>query len=154
MVVADDSTRVFYERLTPSFLSWLISPGVGSVFFIMFFPVSTGVAVSVGVVTAAIVAWWLWNLAYTVEITTNYLHVGKAQIELDALGTPESCSPEEMSHRMGPGSDARSFVLTRPWVSGGIYIPQTDPRDPTPYWLFSVRDSGGFVDALTQVREG
>ncbi len=148
MVVAHESTRVFYERLTPSFISWLMAPGVGAVFFIMFLPISTGVAVGVGVAIAAVTAAWLWSLATTVELTRTHLRVGRARIEVEALGAAQVCSEKEMSHHMGPGSDARSYVLTRPWVRTGVRVEQVDPRDPTPYWLFSVRDPENLVKQL------
>lgn len=139
MVVADDSAPVFSERLYPSPLAWLVAPAVGAFFSIMFLPVSIGLALGVGAVVAIIVGLSLWSLAATVELTRTHLRVGRARIEVEALGEVQVCTAKEMTFHMGPGSDARSFVLTRPWVRTGIYIEQTDPRDPTPYWLFSLR---------------
>ena len=153
MVVADESTRVFSERLTPSFISWLIAPGVGTIFFIMFLPISTPVAAGVGLALTAVTGIWLWSLAAKVELTRTHLLVGRARIEVEALGEARVCSQKEMTHHMGPGSDARSYVLTRPWVHTGVYLEQIDPRDPTPYWLFTVRQPHALVEALQTLKE-
>lgn len=154
MVVADDAAVVFSERLTPSPTAWLLAPGVGLLVFIMFFPVNTWLAVALGAGAGAVGAAWMWSLAAKVELTAATLRVGRAQIEIGALGTVRPCSHAEMTNYMGPGSDARSFVLTRPWVRTGVYVEQIDPRDPTPYWLFSSREPEVFARALTQVRSG
>lgn len=153
MLAADSSTRLYSERLSPSPAAWLIAPGVGLVFLIMFLPTSQAVAIGVGLATAALTAGWLWTLAARITLSSTHLTVGRARIELEALGEMEVCSPAEMTHYMGPGSDARSYVLTRPWVHGGVYVEQVDPRDPTPYWLFSSRFPQEFAQALTKARE-
>jgi len=153
MVVADESTPLFSERLTPSLTTWLLAPSVGAIFFIMFLPANVTVAIAAGVVSAALAALWLWSLAAIVELTTTHLRVGRAEIEIEALGEATACSPDDVSFYMGPGSDARSFVLTRPWVRTGVYIAQQDPRDPTPYWLFSSRRGEEFVHALRSLQE-
>lgn len=154
MVVADDTTVVFAERLTPSPAAWLLAPGIGTAFFVMFFPVGTTTALLVAVVVALLGAAGLWGLATKVQLTTSHLTVGRARIEIAALGRASACTPQEFSRRMGPGSDARSYVLTRPWVRGGVHVEQTDPRDPTPYWLFSSRRPEEFVHALSAISGG
>jgi len=153
MVVADESATVFAERLTPSPTAWLLAPGVGAIFFVMFLPANVTAAIGAGIVSAALTALWLWSLAARVELTTTHLRVGRAEIEIGALGEASACSPDEVTFHMGPGSDARSFVLTRPWVRTGVYVEQQDPRDPTPYWLFSSRRGEEFVHALRSLRE-
>lgn len=153
MVVADESARVFSERLTPSFLSWLIAPGTGLVFFIMFFPMGTMLALLVGLGATVLAALAIASLATEVSLSTTHLMVGKARIEITSLGESKACSKAEFSHHMGPGSDARSFVLTRPWVPTGVYVEQTDPRDPTPYWLFSLRNPEQFVELLHRLQQ-
>lgn len=153
MVVAEESTRLYFERLVPSAPSWLLVPGVGLVVFIMFLPLDQALAMGVGVAVAALVGVWLWTLAAKIEVTTTHLWVGRARIELSSLGELKACSYQEMRHLQGPGSDARSFVLTRPWVRTGVYLEQTDPRDPTPFWLFSSRRPDELLGVLAHLRE-
>src|SRR5690625_4846505 len=86
MVVADESAPLFSERLTPSLTTWLLAPSVGAIFFIMFLPANVTVAIAAGVVSAALAALWLWSLAAIVELTTTHLRVGRAEIEIEALG--------------------------------------------------------------------
>lgn len=153
MVVADESPRVFSERLTPSLLSWLIAPGFGAIFFIMCLPLGLMPAIPVGLVAIVLAAIGLWALAAKVELTHEWLTVGRARIDVASLGEVQACDAKEIAHWMGPGSDARSYVLTRPWVHTGVYVEQTHPGDPTPYWLFSLRSHEEFVEALTRVKE-
>src|SRR5699024_1589140 len=131
----------------------LLAPSLCAICFIMFLPANVTVAIAAGVVSAALASLCLWSLAAIVELTATHLRVGRAEIEIGALGEATACSPDDVSFYMGPGSDARSFVLTRPWVRTGIYIEQQDPRDPTPYWLFSSRRGEEFVHARRSLQE-
>lgn len=153
MIVADRTGAVYSERLFPSPAAWLLAVGVGAVFFIMLFPVGTTVAYVVAGVTGAGTVLWLWSLAAKLQVTPTHLIVGRARIEIESLGPAHVCSATEMREHMGPGSDARSFVLTRPWVRTGVHIEQTDPRDPTPYWLFSSRHAAELVSAIEAQRQ-
>src|SRR5690625_4146837 len=90
MVVADESATVFAERLTPSPTAWLLAPGVGAIFFVMFLPANVTAAIGAGIVSAALTALWLWSLAARVELTTTHLRVGRAEIEIGALGDRKS----------------------------------------------------------------
>jgi len=139
MVDGDDSPQAYFERLVPSPFAWLLVPGAGLVVYIMFLPLHASLAIAMGALVGVLAGAWLWSTAATIELTGTRLRVGRAQIEVDSLGEVRPCSPEEMSHLHGPGSDARSYVLIRPWVRTGAYLEQVDPRDPTPYWLFSTR---------------
>lgn len=139
MVEPSHTTVVYTERLTPSPLTWLLAPGMGVIILVMFLPVSTATAIIIGLVGMAVTIGWLWSFAAKIEVTTTHLIVGRARIELSALGKAHACDVTQIRHYMGPGSDARSFVMTRPWIKSGIYVEQVDPRDPTPYWLFSTR---------------
>lgn len=152
MVVADESARLFSERLAPSPTAWLIAPGVAGLFFVMFLPTGTFIAAGAAALTGALTALGLWSLAAKVELTPTHLTVGRAQIEVEALGMAQTCSAKDMTFYMGPGSDARSHVLTRPWVKGGVYVEQIDSRDPTPFWLFSTRRGEKLLAELDSLR--
>jgi|SRR5690625_402623 len=154
MVDTSDTAAVYSERITPSLLAWLLAPGTGAIFLVMFLPVSTLTAVIIALLATGAVAGWLWSFAARIQITKTHLIVGRAEIELSALGDLEMCDAQKVRHYMGPGSDARSFVLTRPWVKTAIYVEQLDPRDPTPYWLFSTRDPESIITHVDKLRNG
>ena len=40
---------------------------------------------------------------------------------------------------LGPDLDPAAFVLHTGWVGPVLRVMLTDPADPTPYWVFSVR---------------
>jgi hypothetical protein len=40
--------------------------------------------------------------------------------------------------------------MIRGWIRRIVRIEITDPDDPTPYWVFSVRDAPGLLAALKE----
>ncbi len=49
---------------------------------------------------------------------------------------------------MGPGADARAFLVIRPYLKRAVRVPVTDPADPTPYWLVGSRHPDALAEAL------
>ena len=49
---------------------------------------------------------------------------------------------------LGPHLDPAAFVLHRGWIGPVVRLRQTDPEDPTPYWVFSTRHPDRLVEAL------
>ena len=41
-----------------------------------------------------------------------------------------------------------AFLMLRAWVGPVVRVEITDPDDPTPYWVFSVRNPEALVTAL------
>lgn len=152
MAFDDDAGLLYSERLTPSVLAWLLAPGFGLVFFLMFYPIDTLVSVIIGIVAGLLAAVWLWSLSSVIQVRTGSLRAGPARIELSNLGAARILTPEQMRHELGPGSDARSFVITRPWVRGGVMVEVVDERDPTPSWVLSTRNPQGLLSALEHAR--
>ena len=40
-----------------------------------------------------------------------------------------------------------AFLMNRAWIGPLVRLEITDPDDPTPYWVFSVRDAPGLLAA-------
>ena len=49
---------------------------------------------------------------------------------------------------LGPELDPMAYMMIRGWIRRIVRIEITDPDDPTPYWVFSVRDAPGLLAAL------
>ena len=43
-----------------------------------------------------------------------------------------------------------AYLMIRAWIRRVVRIEITDPDDPTPYWVFSVRDAPGLLAALKE----
>lgn len=93
-----------------------------------------------------LVAWWLIRLgSVRVALTESgdgerLLRVGPARLPVKFIGTAEAIEARDKRQVLGPLLDHTAYLVHRPWVGPMIRISVEDPRDPTPYWLFSVRD--------------
>jgi hypothetical protein len=78
---------------------------------------------------------------HRVALHGDELHVGPARIPVRELGQPEVIYSDGKRRALGPDLDPAAFVLHAGWVASVVRIPVTDPADPTPYWIFSVRQA-------------
>jgi len=103
-----------------------------------------GYAVAVPLLVAALVA-----LGRTrVQVVDGELRVGKAALPLRHVGRADVVERRGKQAALGPELDPSAFVLHRGWVGPLVRVEVTDPADPTPYWVFSVRDPDGLISAL------
>jgi Protein of unknown function (DUF3093) len=80
-----------------------------------------------------------WMGRHRVTLRGSELRVGPARIPVHALGHPEVIHPNGKRRALGPELDPAAFLLHTGWVGPVVRIAVTDPADPTPYWIFSVR---------------
>jgi hypothetical protein len=80
--------------------------------------------------------------------STQFLSVGKAEIELRFIKEVIPLNESEMKYERGSGLDPRAYLALRFWVKGGMKVLLDDPRDPTPYWLASTRQADEFKKYL------
>ena len=103
-----------------------------------------GYAVAVPLLVGALVA-----LGRTrVQVVDGELRVGKAALALRHVGRADVVERRGKQAALGPELDPSAFVLHRGWVGRLVRVEVTDPADPTPYWVFSVRDPDGLISAL------
>lgn len=138
----------YAERLTPSPLILLILAALGASFGLIFVPLSPVVAGLLAAGLAGIVVAVLLSTAPLIEVTAGELRAGDAHIERSFLTNVTELDTPALRDAMGPGADARAFVVHRPWATGGVKVSLDDPRDPTPYWLISSRRPAELARAL------
>jgi hypothetical protein len=83
-----------------------------------------------------------------VRVADGLLQVGGATKELRHLGRAELVPKAERQVALGPELDPAAYLMLRAWVRPVVRVENTDPDDPTPYWVFSVRDAPGLLAAL------
>jgi hypothetical protein len=83
-----------------------------------------------------------------VRVADGTLSVGSAATELRHLGRAEIVPKADRQRALGPELDPAAYLMIRTWVRQVVRVEITDPDDPTPYWVFSVRDAPGLVAAL------
>jgi hypothetical protein len=83
-----------------------------------------------------------------IRVADGSLHVGSAAKELRHLGRAEIVPKANRQQALGPELDPMAHLMIRAWVRHVVRVEITDPDDPTPYWVFSVRDAPGLLAAL------
>ena len=89
----------------------------------------------------------------SVVVAGGELRAGSAHIPVADLGEPVVLDRAGVRAALGPGSDARTWACLRAWVRGGVLMPVTDPRDPTPAWLVSSRRPERLASAIVAERQ-
>ena len=88
-----------------------------------------------------------------VRVADGELQVGDARLPLRYVGRMDVVrTPEDKQQALGPDLDPAAYVLHRPWIGPIVRVEVTDPRDPTPYWAFSVRNPDRLLDVLSAAR--
>lgn len=76
-----------------------------------------------------------------IQLRDGELRVGTAHVPVRHLGEIQEIPPNAKRRALGPDLDPAAFVLHAGWVGPVLRITLTDPADPTPYWIFSVRQA-------------
>jgi DUF3093 family protein len=91
----------------------------------------------------------LWRAGSTsVRVQDGELWVGKAHLPLRYVGETQIVSTKDKRRVLGPHLDPAAFVMHRGWIGSVVRLRQTDPEDPTPYWVISTRHPDRLVEAL------
>ena len=103
-----------------------------------------GYAICIPLLVAA-----LWSLSRSrVRVQGGELQVGGAVLPLRSVGRVE------VVDRRDKQADPSAYVLHRGWVGPLVRLEVTDPDDPTPYWVFSVRRPDRLLTALRDAQRG
>jgi hypothetical protein len=145
-----EAEPTFTERLAVPLWWWPLAFGVAILLAAevhMGYPgVRAWLSYLVTVPLAGVVLWWMGR--HRVVLRGGELQVGPARISLRYLGPIQVICPNAKRHALGPGLDPAAFVLHTGWVGPTLRITVTDPADPTPYWIFSVRRAEKLAELL------
>jgi hypothetical protein len=146
------------ERLRAPWTWWLLVAGFSlSVWWSFFLATPVWFSTVAGLLTLAGVSALLWHYGNARVALVDgrdgpELVAGRAHVPVSLCGEPEPLDAEQLRHRLGPGADARSYVLVRPYSRGGVLVPLRDPRDPTPSWVVASRRPVELAAALRAAR--
>ena len=136
-----DTEPVFDERLTVPWWWWPLGLGVAALLAAEVHMGYPGVRawlpylLTVPLAGAVLIRWGRRR----VQLAGGNLQVGPAHVPLRHLGKVEVIRPSAKRQALGPDLDPAAFVLHSAWIGPVLRIELTDPQDPTPYWIFSVR---------------
>ncbi len=91
---------------------------------------------------------------HRVVLRGGELRVGPARISLRYLGHVQVIYPTAKRRALGPDLDPAAFMLHTGWVGPVLRVAITDPADPTPYWIFSVRRAEKLAELLRNFSDG
>lgn len=143
----------YHERLWPGPLGWGVVLGAAATLGAATAPIDALVGPLVAVATLLLGAAAAVGTSARVEVREGELVAGRAHIPARFLGQGEVLDRRAVHEALGPGSDARDFVLVRSWLRGGVSVPLTDPADPTPRWLISSRHPARLLEAIDAARQ-
>ncbi len=86
-------------------------------------------------------------------VADGTLRAGRAQIQLEHVGTATPLAADDLRRQAGQDADARAYLLLRPYLKKGVRVDLVDPNDPTPYWLISSRHPDRLAAALNLASE-
>ncbi|GAA1319624.1 DUF3093 domain-containing protein [Leucobacter albus] len=138
----------FRERLLPGpafFGAWLLL--IPATALIMM-PIEKSLAIPVAVGLYIVVALIFVALSPVIEVRDRTLTAGRARISVDLIGEVEPLGSDALRHAIGPGADARNFMVVRGWIHRGLKLEITDAEDPTPYWIVTSRKPVALAEAL------
>lgn len=140
----------YSERLHVPPTWWVLGAlfvvSVGWVFWVATSLAATLVATTVA---AALMVWGLTSFGrLRVAVDGAALYAGRAVLPRDAIGSVEVLDADEARRTLGPGADARAFLVTRPYCRSAVKVEVSDVGDPTPYWIVSTRDPERLASSL------
>ena len=148
-----DDSLSFDERLWPGPLGWSSVVTAAAVMALAMSPVRAWLAVVAGLGTLVIGLVAAIALSPRVTVADGALTAGRARIPVGFLAQGRVLDRDEVRIALGPGSDARDYVVLRSWLPGAVSVPVTDPADPTPRWLVSSRRPADLLAALDAARD-
>ncbi|MBO1901874.1 DUF3093 domain-containing protein [Leucobacter weissii] len=144
----------YRERLSPGpwmFIALLLLvPAV----MLVVTPLNPALAVPIGVMAYAAVAGSLVLFAPVVRVEHGELTAGAARIPITVLGEAEALGRDGLREAIGPGLDARSYLLVRGYIHRAVRIDVRDPADPAPCWIITTRRPDELIAAIDAARSG
>lgn len=153
MTKATSAPPVAYrERLWPSvgliLTLLLLLPAVAMVIT----PINADLAIPAAIAVYLVIAGTLLATSPVVSVSEGVLQAGSANIPVQALGKVKILDREALRGTLGPGADARAYLVVRGVIHRGLRIEVSDPSDPTPYWVITTRTPEKLAAAIEASR--
>lgn len=142
------TSPTYRERLVPGpgiFIAvLLVVPAVALVMT----PIDRALAWPLAVTIYVIIALTMLLLSPKITVENGTLTAGHASIPASQLGAAEALGADGLRAAIGPGLDARSYLLVRGWIHRGVRIENIDANDPAPYWIMTTRHPERLINAI------
>lgn len=142
---------IYRERLWASVGLYIATALVIPASLLVFWPINVGVGIGVAIALYAGCVGYLLLASPTIKVTDRDFIAAGAHLPLGFIGDINAYREPEATLQRGQKLDARAWLMIRGWVAPVVKIQNTDPNDPTPYWLVSTRHPEELESALTPV---
>lgn len=142
------STPVYTEKLRAPWWLWLFVAAVAVAIGLALSPANMALAGLIMAVAFVIGGVLLLASSPSIVVTQRTLKVGRAEIERRYLGDVTGHRDDDAGYERGRGLHGNAFMSFRGWINPVVKAVVEDPRDETPYWIFSTRRPEQLVGAL------
>jgi hypothetical protein len=87
-----------------------------------------------------------------IEVSDAQLRVGREVLALSSAGEVRPLDEAQSRALRGPRADPRAYILVRPYLRYAVYIEDTAPDAPWPYWLLATRRPAELAAAIESAR--
>lgn len=127
----------YQERVLPKWTSFLPLLIVYPTFWLTMAPFNALLGSIFGIAVTLVIAVIMVVSSPKITVSVSEVRVGRAHISRNLLGNVTVVPKQDQFAAKGPQLNARAYLSLQPSVSGLIRMEIKDPKDPTPYWLFS-----------------
>ncbi|MFC4244479.1 DUF3093 domain-containing protein [Gryllotalpicola reticulitermitis] len=113
----------------------------------IFWPINLTVGIVLAIVLYVVIVALLVGFSPVLEVTEAEFRAGRANVELEFIGTVQSFTGTEATLERGQRLDARAWLLLRGSLPI-VKVPILDAADPVPYWIISTRRPRELAAAL------
>lgn len=138
----------YIEKLRAPWWLWIVVFAISLALGVALSPTNPVLLTVLAVVAAIIGSVLLIASAPSIVVTPTMLSVGRSTIERHYLGEVTGYRGNGARYQRGRGLNGLAFMCFRGWVDPVVRVQIEDPRDATPYWLFSSRRPEALVAAL------
>ena len=140
---------IYRERVLPSAATFLLPLVLATLSFAMLLPLSETAAWLTSLGLAVLMVAILILKAPEIRVSPELLTVGRAQISRKYVGKVAAVTSEHSFAERGHLLNANAFTSIQGSIKTMVKVEITDPKDPTPYWLFTTRHPEELVAALS-----
>lgn len=142
MSVSEMSVRPYFERVLPRWPAILPVLVIPPISYLTLLPFSEAAGLVLGVTLTLAVLAGIWFAAPQITIDDEHLEVGSATLPRRFIGEISEIEAKDAFAERGINLSPAAYTSFQPSVRTMVKVEILDPDDPTPYWLFSTRNSG------------
>ena len=151
----DGQEQRYRERIFPGWWLWLAVAGFVAMIAIAYgYAFGSGAGWLVAAAGGLLAAGVLLATRLTVHVDDQVLRVGRARLPLRWVGRVVPLNAELSREARSTRLDPRAHLALRTSrCDTSVMVEVTDPDDPHPYWLFSVKDPDKLATVLRKAVE-